>query len=50
MSYLTKNVAENTKEMLTLIVRVIKKPTIHNIVEDSDSETENILPTSTSTP
>ena len=50
LSDMTKILAENQKEMLKLIASVIKKLVIHQNVEDSDSETENNHPTSTSTP
>ena len=45
-----KILAENHKEILRLIAHSVKKPAIHQNVEDSDSETENTFPTSTSTP
>ena len=50
MTYLSKILAENQKEILRLIAPIIKKPTIHQNEEDSDFEAENNLPTSTSTP
>ena len=50
MSDLTKILAENQKEMLTLIAPTIKNPTSSQKLENTDSEPENVLPTNTSTP
>ena len=50
MSDLIKILAETQKEMLKLKAPVVKKPTIHQNLEDSDSETENKHPASTLTP
>ena len=50
MSDLTKIFAENQKEKVKLIAPVVRKATIHQNIEDSDSETENNHPASTSTP
>ena len=50
MSDLTKILAENEKKMLRPIAPAVKKPTFHQNVEESDSETENTHRASTSTP
>ena len=50
MSDLTKTLAENQKEMLKLRARNVKKPLTLQNLENSDSESENILPNLTSTP
>ena len=50
LSDLTKILAENQKEMLKLTAPTVKKSTIPQNLEDSDSETENTHPASTSTP
>ena len=49
MSDLTKIHAENQKEMLKLVAPVIKKTSTFQNVETSDSESESILPNTTST-
>ena len=41
--------AESQKEMLKLVVPVKEKPNNHQNIEDSDSETDNVFPTTTST-
>ena len=50
ISDLTKILAENQKEMLKLIAPVVKNPTSVLNLENSDSEPENVLPNTTSTP
>ena len=50
LSHLTKSLAENQKEMLKLIAPVVKKPVPGQNLENSDSEPENVLPNTTSTP
>ena len=50
MSDLTKILAENQEEKLKLIAPVAKTSAEHHIVEDSDPETENVFPATTSTP
>ena len=50
MSDVTKILAENQKEMLKLIAPLNKKQTVRTDVQDSDSETENVSVTRTSTP
>ena len=50
MTYLSKILAENQKEMSRLIAPSLKKPAILQNVEDSDSETKNNHPASTLTP
>ena len=50
LSDLTKILAENQKEMLKLIAPVAKKQATSTVPEGSDSETENVAPTITSTP
>ena len=49
LSDLTKIIAENQKEMLKLMAPVAKKQTL-TVPEESDSESENVPPTVTSTP
>ena len=49
MSDLTKILAENQKEMLKLVAPVIRKTSTFQNVETSDSESESILPNTTST-
>ena len=46
----TKILAEIQKEMLNLLAPIVKKSANPQYFEDSDSETENVLPTTTSTP
>ena len=50
LSDLTKILAENQKEMLKLTAPTVKKSTITQNLEDSDSETENTHPALASTP
>ena len=50
LSDLAKILAENQKEMLRLIAPVAKKQTTLTVPEESDSESENVRPTVTSTP
>ena len=50
MSDPTKILAENQKEMLKLIALVTKKQTALTIPEETDSESENVPATATSTP
>ena len=50
MSYLTKILAENQKEMLKLIAPLNKKQTVYMNAQDSDSEPENVSVARTSTP
>ena len=50
MSDLTTIVAQNHMEMLKLIAPVVKKPISVQNLENSDSEPENVLPNTTSTP
>ena len=50
MNDLSKILAENQREMRRRIAPSIKKPTILQNVEESDFETENNHPASTSTP
>ena len=50
MSDLTKFHNDNQKEMLKLIAPAIKKTSIVQILENSDSESESILPNTASTP
>ena len=50
MSDLTNILAENQREMLKLIAPTVTKSTIPQNLEDSDSETLNTNPASTSTP
>ena len=50
MSYLTKILAENRKEMLKLIAPLNKKQPVRLNDQDSDSEPENISIVRTSTP
>ena len=50
LSDVTKILAENQKEMLRLIAPVAKKQTTVTVPEESDSESENVPPTVTSTP
>ena len=49
LSDMTKTLAESQNEMLKLMAPAVKKSTIHRNAEDSDSETENTHPASTST-
>ena len=49
LSDLTKLSAENQKAMLKVKAPTVKKSTIHQNVDDTDSETENTHPASTST-
>ena len=49
MSDLSKFLAHNQKEMLNLTASVTKTRNNHLDIEDLDSETENALPTITST-
>ena len=50
MSDLTRILAENQKEILKLISPTVKKSTIPQNLGDTESETENTHPVSTSTP
>ena len=50
MSDLTKVLAENEKELLKLIAPVAKKLSAITVPEETDSESENVLATATSTP
>ena len=50
MSDLTKILAENQTEMLTLIAPSCKEPVNHRNSENSASETTNVLPLKMSTP
>ena len=50
MSDFSKILPENQKEMLKLIAPDSKTRNSHPDIEDFDSETENTLPTVTSTP
>ena len=50
MSDLTKLLAENQKEMFKLLAPLSKKQPVRSIVQDSDSEPENISVARTSTP
>ena len=50
MSDLTKIFADNQKDMLKRIASVIKKSSTVQNLENSDSESESILPNTTSTP
>ena len=50
MSDLSKILAENQNEMLRLIAPAIRTQDNRPDVENSDSETENVFPTITSTP
>ena len=50
MSDLTKKLAENQKELFKLIAPLNKKQTIHLNDQNSDSESENVSVTRTSTP
>ena len=42
MSDLAKSLAENQKEMMKLVAPITKKPSAHQNVQDSGSETEKI--------
>ena len=50
MSDLTELLAKNQKEMMEHVVPFIKKSSDHQNIQDTDSETENISVTRTSTP
>ena len=50
ISELTKFLAQNQKENIKLIAPVVKNPTSVQNLENSDSESKNVLPNSTSTP
>ena len=50
MTDLSKIFAENQKEMVKLIAPITETQNSPLNVEDTDSETENALPTTTSTP
>ena len=50
MSDLTKILAENQKEILKLIAPVPKKQSALTVPEETDSESENVPATATSTP
>ena len=50
MSNLAKMMAENQKEMMKLIVPMTDKKSVHQNIQDSDSETENICAARMSTP